>query len=147
MTPIRSFWNAHQAKQADWDFAFNKNISLFLNKAAAHGLFVNFRIGPYVCAEYNYVSASCAETVINLDALPRPVGRLPGLAEQHTGAGEPLVIGGVGAAVRRLLSEDRGPVPRLLCRPRRAHRPGAGGHSRVLSWLVILVSLESSFEC
>jgi beta-galactosidase GanA len=30
------------------------NLTLFLQKAAAHGLFVLLRPGPYVCAEWNY---------------------------------------------------------------------------------------------
>ena len=31
---------------------FNYNLTAFLDVAAKHGLFVNLRIGPYVCAEW-----------------------------------------------------------------------------------------------
>ena len=31
---------------------FNYDLTLFLSIAAKHGLFVNLRIGPYVCAEW-----------------------------------------------------------------------------------------------
>ena len=31
-----------------------RNLSKFLQDAADAGLFVNLRIGPYVCAEWNY---------------------------------------------------------------------------------------------
>ena len=30
------------------------NLTLFLEKAARAGLFVNLRVGPYVCAEWNW---------------------------------------------------------------------------------------------
>jgi hypothetical protein len=52
------FWNAHQHKPGDWDFdgplAGNYNLTAFIVAAAKHGLFVNLRIGPYVCAEWNF---------------------------------------------------------------------------------------------
>ena len=56
------FWNAHQHKQDALDFggsantgvAGSANLTAFLQAAQAHGLFVNLRIGPYVCAEYNF---------------------------------------------------------------------------------------------
>jgi beta-galactosidase GanA len=52
------FWNAHQHKPGDWDFegplGNNYNLTAFLERASAHGLFVNLRIGPYVCAEWNF---------------------------------------------------------------------------------------------
>jgi hypothetical protein len=57
------FWNAHQHKEGDWDFdgpiAGNYNLTLFLERAQAHGLFVNLRIGPYVCAEWNFGEPQC----------------------------------------------------------------------------------------
>ncbi len=36
------------------DFSGRANLSRFLQEAANAGLFVNLRIGPYVCAEWNY---------------------------------------------------------------------------------------------
>jgi len=37
-----------------FNFADRGNLTLFMQKAAAAGLFVNLRIGPYVCAEWTY---------------------------------------------------------------------------------------------
>lgn len=51
------FWNAHQHKPDDWDFdgGFGNwyNLTRFVQTAQDVGLFVNLRIGPYVCAEWN----------------------------------------------------------------------------------------------
>ncbi|KAL0484185.1 beta-galactosidase [Acrasis kona] len=47
------FWNAHEKIQGqEFDFEFNNNLPLFLKTAADMGLFVNLRLGPYVCAEW-----------------------------------------------------------------------------------------------
>ena len=48
------FWNFHEQKQDVLDFSGRGNLSKFLQDAADAGLFVNLRIGPYVCAEWNY---------------------------------------------------------------------------------------------
>ena len=48
------FWNIHEQKQGVLDFTGRANLSRFLEEAANAGLFVNLRIGPYVCAEWNY---------------------------------------------------------------------------------------------
>ena len=48
------FWNFHEQKQGVLDFSGRGNLSQFLQTAADTGLFVNLRIGPYVCAEWNY---------------------------------------------------------------------------------------------
>lgn len=48
------FLNAHQHKPNDWNFTFNTDLKLFLDKAAAANLFINFRIGIYICGEWNY---------------------------------------------------------------------------------------------
>ena len=55
MVEIYIFWNLHEFKQGqEYNFAGSANWMLFVEKAAAAGLFVNLRIGPYVCAEWNY---------------------------------------------------------------------------------------------
>ena len=52
---IYVFWNIHEFKRGqDYDFTGPANLPLFIEKAAKAGLFVNLRIGPYVCAEWNY---------------------------------------------------------------------------------------------
>jgi len=48
------FWNFHESKQGVLDFSGRANLSQFLQAAADAGLFVNLRIGPYVCAEWSY---------------------------------------------------------------------------------------------
>ncbi|KAJ1977161.1 Beta-galactosidase-1-like protein [Dimargaris xerosporica] len=50
------FWNHHEPRQrGDWDFSTdNRNLPLFLELAKEHGLFVNLRLGPYVCGEWQY---------------------------------------------------------------------------------------------
>ncbi|CAF0987950.1 unnamed protein product [Adineta ricciae] len=48
------FWNIHEYKQGVLDFSGRANLSRFLEEAATTGLFVNLRIGPYICAEWNY---------------------------------------------------------------------------------------------
>ena len=52
---IYVFWNIHEFKRGqEYDFTGPANLPLFVEKAAKAGLFVNLRIGPYVCAEWNY---------------------------------------------------------------------------------------------
>ena len=49
------FWNIHEFKRGqEYDFTGPANLPWFIEKAAEAGLFVNLRIGPYVCAEWNY---------------------------------------------------------------------------------------------
>ena len=49
------FVNAHAPKSEwPWNMEGQNNLRLFFSKVAAAGLFVNFRIGPYVCAEWSY---------------------------------------------------------------------------------------------
>lgn len=48
------FWNIHEQRPGVLDFSGRANLSRFLEEAAKAGLFVNLRIGPYVCAEWNY---------------------------------------------------------------------------------------------
>ncbi|KAJ2710940.1 hypothetical protein H4R19_003495 [Coemansia spiralis] len=49
------FWNLHEPVKGHYDFATDRaNLPLFLETARRNGLFVMLRIGPYVCAEWNY---------------------------------------------------------------------------------------------
>ncbi|KAJ1956833.1 Beta-galactosidase-1-like protein, partial [Dipsacomyces acuminosporus] len=49
------FWNMHEKIKGQYDFATDRaNLPLFLETAKKNGLFVMLRIGPYVCAEWNY---------------------------------------------------------------------------------------------
>jgi hypothetical protein len=51
-----TFWNLHEQKRGVYDFsdASRANITRLLATAAEVGLFVNVRLGPYVCAEWNF---------------------------------------------------------------------------------------------
>jgi len=52
---IYVFWNRHEFKRGQqYDFSGPANLLKFLEIAAKSNLFVNLRIGPYVCAEWNY---------------------------------------------------------------------------------------------
>ena len=48
------FWNLHEPTPNTTDFSGRANLSQFLQAAADAGLFVNLRIGPYICAEWDY---------------------------------------------------------------------------------------------
>ena len=54
------FWNLHEhdynisSGEHTYDFTGRADIAKFLTTAAEVGLFVNLRIGPYVCAEWSY---------------------------------------------------------------------------------------------
>ena len=48
-----AFWNKHSAtRYGAYDYGFNGDVDLFLSLAAEHDLFVLWRFGPYVCAEW-----------------------------------------------------------------------------------------------
>ncbi len=47
-------WNMHEKKQGEYDFSGILNIAEFIKKAAAEGLMVIVRPGPYICAEWEF---------------------------------------------------------------------------------------------
>ncbi|KAJ3282381.1 Beta-galactosidase 8 [Borealophlyctis nickersoniae] len=49
------FWNLHEKEEGVYDFETGyANLPQFLQYAQEAGLYVNLRIGPYVCAEWNW---------------------------------------------------------------------------------------------
>ncbi|KAK2395881.1 beta-galactosidase [Trifolium repens] len=48
------FWNAHEPIRREYDFSGNNDLIRFLKTIQDEGLFAVLRIGPYVCAEWNY---------------------------------------------------------------------------------------------
>ena len=79
MVQVYIFWNYHEPQEGifDWgtpETAYNGNLTLFMTEAAAAGLFVNLRIGPYVCAEWTY------------GGIPAWLGQKPGVAFRQTKA-------------------------------------------------------------
>jgi hypothetical protein len=51
-----TFWNVHEHRRGEYDFsdASRANITRLLATASEVGLFVNVRLGPFVCAEWNF---------------------------------------------------------------------------------------------
>eukprot|EP00475_Leptophrys_vorax_P009092 TRINITY_DN1597_c0_g1_i1.p1 TRINITY_DN1597_c0_g1~~TRINITY_DN1597_c0_g1_i1.p1 ORF type:complete len:831 (-),score=183.81 TRINITY_DN1597_c0_g1_i1:74-2566(-) len=47
------FWNIHEPVKGQYDFTGRKDIFAFFEEVQKQGLYVNFRIGPYACAEWN----------------------------------------------------------------------------------------------
>ncbi|KAK8813133.1 hypothetical protein WA158_002725 [Blastocystis sp. Blastoise] len=50
---IYTFWNYHEPIEGEFNWEGRGNLRLFLDKCKERGLFVNMRIGPYVCAEWD----------------------------------------------------------------------------------------------
>ncbi|KAG8657149.1 hypothetical protein MANES_03G042616v8 [Manihot esculenta] len=48
------FWNAHEPTRRQYDFNGNLDLVRFIKTIQAEGLYAVLRIGPYVCAEWNY---------------------------------------------------------------------------------------------
>ncbi|KAJ8432740.1 hypothetical protein Cgig2_015658 [Carnegiea gigantea] len=48
------FWNLHEPTQGQYDFSGRKDLVKFVKLVGEAGLYVHLRIGPYVCAEWNY---------------------------------------------------------------------------------------------
>ncbi|KAK7251320.1 hypothetical protein RIF29_34400 [Crotalaria pallida] len=48
------FWDRHEPVRRAYDFSGNLDFIKFLKLIQDGGLFVILRIGPYVCAEWNY---------------------------------------------------------------------------------------------
>ncbi|EFA84140.1 glycoside hydrolase family 35 protein [Heterostelium album PN500] len=48
------FWDLHEPQRGVYNFEGNANLKHFLDLCQQNGLFVNLRIGPYICAEWNY---------------------------------------------------------------------------------------------
>ncbi|XP_073066891.1 LOW QUALITY PROTEIN: beta-galactosidase 15-like [Primulina eburnea] len=48
------FWNAHEPLRRKYDFSGNLDLVRFIKTIQDAGLYAVLRIGPYVCAEWNY---------------------------------------------------------------------------------------------
>ncbi|KAJ9559973.1 hypothetical protein OSB04_005133 [Centaurea solstitialis] len=48
------FWNVHEPSPGNYDFSGRYDLVRFIKTVASAGLYVNLRIGPYVCAEWNF---------------------------------------------------------------------------------------------
>ncbi|XVE94635.1 hypothetical protein REPUB_Repub02eG0025900 [Reevesia pubescens] len=48
------FWNGHEPSPGNYNFKGRYNLVRFIKTVQKMGLFVHLRIGPYVCAEWNF---------------------------------------------------------------------------------------------
>ncbi|XP_074285017.1 beta-galactosidase 8 [Silene latifolia] len=48
------FWDLHEPVRGQYDFSGRKDLVKFVKLVGEAGLYVHLRIGPYVCAEWNY---------------------------------------------------------------------------------------------
>ncbi|KAL9165755.1 hypothetical protein ABFS82_06G191200 [Erythranthe guttata] len=48
------FWNAHEPLRRQYDFSGNLDLIRFIKTVQDEGLYAVLRIGPYVCAEWNF---------------------------------------------------------------------------------------------
>jgi len=48
------FWDLHEPVKGQYNFADNADLVGFLKTAMNNGLYVNLRVGPYVCGEWNF---------------------------------------------------------------------------------------------
>jgi beta-galactosidase len=49
-----TFWNYHEQKENQFDFTGEKDFEKFLDIAQQLGLYATVRVGPYVCAEWDF---------------------------------------------------------------------------------------------
>lgn len=48
-------WSFHEPEERQYSFSGDRDVAQFVRAAAAEGLYVLFRPGPYVCAERDLV--------------------------------------------------------------------------------------------
>jgi beta-galactosidase len=48
------FWNEHELRPGEYDFAGQRDVAEFIREAQSEGLYVILRPGPYVCAEWEW---------------------------------------------------------------------------------------------
>ena len=121
------FWNIHEIKKGTYDFSGRANLSLFLQEAANAGLFVNLRLGPYVCAEWDY------------GGLPVWLNNVPGIEfRSSNNAWETEMkrfIGDILDYVTPYLAKNGGPI--ILAQIENEY---SGGDSKYVDWCGSLVS-------
>ena len=48
------FWNVHESSRGVYDFSGERDLGHYLDLCQERGLFVFLRVGPYICAEWNF---------------------------------------------------------------------------------------------
>lgn len=59
------FWNVHEPVRRQYDFTGNLDLVRFLKTVQDEGLYAVLRIGPYVCAEWNYGYMFCHKKFVS----------------------------------------------------------------------------------
>ena len=104
MVQVYVFWNFHQPTEDALEWHGRANLTDFVARAASSGLFVNLRIGPYVCAEWTY------------GGLPAWLGLKPGVRfRQSNPIWQPAMEAWFNVVVRamsaaRLFATQGGPI-------------------------------------
>ena len=101
-----AFWNYQEPRENEFDFNGDKDIGAFFDAAKRHGLYGIARVGPYVCAEWDF-------------------GGYPGVVEVQGRDERAHRRPALPRAQRPLVRQDflgPGPAPD---QPRREHRPRA----------------------
>jgi beta-galactosidase len=96
------FWNLHEPTPGRFDFSGNNNVAAFVRDAAAEGLHVILRPGPYVCAEWE-LGGYPAWLLAGPDLVLRSTD------EKFTGAAERW-LARLGHELAPLLSNHGGPI-------------------------------------
>lgn len=60
------FWNVHEPVRRQYDFTGNLDLVRFLKTVQDEGLYAVLRIGPYVCAEWNYGYMFCQNFLFHI---------------------------------------------------------------------------------
>ena len=64
-------WNLHEPQPGVYDFNGQQDLEEFIRLANSYGLLVILRVGPYICAEWEFVSlllCNCTNPCISYDA-------------------------------------------------------------------------------
>ena len=126
------FWNIHEQKQGVLDFSGRANLNQFLQDAADAGLFINLRVGPYVCAEWDY------------GGLPAWLNQIPNIAfRSHNSAWETAMqkfILEIMNYTSPYLAKNGGPI--ILAQIENEYH---GGDQAYVDWCGSLVSNELAF--
>lgn len=86
------FWNYHEHERGSITFADEADLSAFVRQAAASDLWVDLRIGPYVCSEWTW------------GGLPLWLQDIPGMAVRTNSS---AFMGEMERWVRRVVAEVR----------------------------------------
>ena len=112
------FWNLHEPSKGvfDWGEGTRNDFVSFIRTAGEEGLFVVFRLGPYVCAEWKF------------GGLPTWVTRIPGIrlrsANSEWQSLMQKVLSEVVNRVTHLLASNGGPIIMLqIENEQQVHRP------------------------